>query len=160
MFNKCTKLRGLAASPLTGPDAMRGGRPDCGRLPAHGSKRGCRTRRGNSRSSAPTANKNALRAMLRPRRRLSLWCAFNCAGGGLRLSLPPVPSLNLLRGAKASPNPRVVSRAWGKPPCLSRTGLRTPRKITTTNLQCMFLVVICTPPSAHWITLFARIRTD
>ncbi len=39
---------------------------------------------------------------------------------GLELSLPPVPSLNLLRRAKASPNPRVVSRALRNPPSSSR----------------------------------------
>ncbi len=45
---------------------------------------------------------------------------------GLELSLPPIPSLNLLRRAEASPNPRVVSRALATP--LSSRGRKPLRR--------------------------------
>ncbi len=39
-------------------------------------------------------------SLLRRERRLSVWCAVNCAGDGLWTMPTPVPSLSLLKGLK------------------------------------------------------------
>ncbi len=49
---------------------------------------------GSSKKKKPS------RAMLRPRRRLNVWCAVDCAGGGLWAIATPVSSVPLLKGRK------------------------------------------------------------
>ncbi len=53
-------------------------------------------------------NKNALRAVLRPRRRLNLWCALDSARGGPGAMFHPAFNLLLPRGVLRSPHPGIT----------------------------------------------------
>jgi len=60
-----------------------------------------------------TENKTPSRTVFHPRRRLNVWCAVDCAGGGLGAMPTLVPSVLLLRGRSMPYWGRGVKRVGG-----------------------------------------------